>query len=77
MEKAKRFLFTITLTLALSISAYGGDMHAPTAVPPPPPPESATLGTAGEISTPGMSESGDIGSSEFSIEILLALLSLF
>jgi hypothetical protein len=78
MKKAKRFLVTITLTLALGITAYGGDMHTPTAVPPPPPPpESATIDNAGAICVADTTEPGDVGSSELSFEILLALLSLF
>ncbi|HKS28107.1 MAG TPA: hypothetical protein VJS44_09820 [Pyrinomonadaceae bacterium] len=39
MRKLKHLYMTAVLTLALSITAFGGDMQTPSVSSPPPPPQ--------------------------------------
>ena len=81
MRTLKAICAAAILALALSVSAYGGDVSTPGA-PAPVPGHVSTLGVVptnpGDIQTPGevSTAPGDIGMPGFA-DILLALVSMF
>ena len=82
MKTLKAICTAAILALALSVSAYGGDMSTPgSPAPAPTPTQVSTPGVAptnsGDIQTPGEASTapGDFGMPGFA-DILLALVSM-
>jgi hypothetical protein len=84
MKTLRRFCVVFVLALALSLSAFAGDIHTGITAPPPPPQATSTgeitTGVTGEIST---GVTGDISTTatdpttDIFLSLLQSLLSLF
>jgi hypothetical protein len=81
MKTLRRLCAVFVLTLALALSAFGGEITTGVTAPPPPPPESQatttgeiTTGVTGEIST-GVTTTDPV--TEIALNLLQSLLSLF
>lgn len=82
MKTLRQLCVTLTLTLALSVAAYAGEIH--TTVAPPPPAPAATTAD-GQIETPvaGQEETGSSeatatdSAAEIALNLLQSVLSLF
>lgn len=74
MKTLKLFLPATFLSLALCLSVYAGDMSTPGFTAPPPPPTQQALSNETELES---TESGNIATSEFALDIWSALLSFF
>lgn len=72
MKHVKTMLWAAVLSLALSISAYAGDIQSP-GIKQDPPPSPATCSNCETSSA----ESENLETSEFAVDLLLALLSFF
>lgn len=83
MKTLQRFCATAVLTLALTLSAFAGDMSAPGVVNPPPPPPASTTGeigfpgatVMGEMSAPGVTALDPV--TEAALSLLQSILSIF
>lgn len=58
MRKLQQFCAAVVLTLALALSALGGEMGFPGVTNSPPPPQQSSI--TGEISCPGVASTGDM-----------------
>ncbi len=75
MKTLKLILPATILSLALCLSAYAGDMSTPGFTSPlPPPPTQTALGLETDLESTG---SGNIATSDFALDIWLAVLSFF
>ena len=83
MKKLQQFCATTVLTLALTLSAFAGEIGTPGMEQPPPPPH---VITTGDIGTPVVIAKGDIlppGAveldplTEITLNLLQSLFSLF
>lgn len=72
MKHAKRMLWAAVLSLTLSITVFAGDIQTP-GYTGPNPPQPATCSNCETSST----ESESVSTSEFAVDLLLALLSFF
>lgn len=70
MKNVKAMFGVITLGLILSTAALAGDVSTPGYVPPPPPSTAAPL-------QEGQTETADLDSSSFAIDLLIAALGAF
>jgi hypothetical protein len=57
MKKLQQFCAAVVLTLALTLSAFAGDISCPGVIDQPPPQQSSATG---EMGAPGASATGDI-----------------
>jgi hypothetical protein len=75
MRKLKHLYISVVLTLALSITAFGGDMQTPSVSGPPPTTQSSVTGS---IDTPGATfnetSNSDVATKVSVTEITLYLL---
>lgn len=81
MKKLQQFCAAVALTLALTFTAFAGDMSTPGDVPPPPPP-SMTADTSGSntTSTSATATSNVVAVdpvTEAALSLLQSVLSLF
>jgi hypothetical protein len=85
MKKLQQFFAVFVLTLAIALSASGGDILGPgtTSPPPPPPPQNVVMGdtetpdpsATGDTSTPDMVELDPL--LEAALSMLQSILALF
>ena len=85
MKHLKSMLSTVVLSLALSISVLAGDIQSPGVSAPPPPPATCSScdeydsteiqSTSSDVTLPAEAQS--LETSEFAVDLLLALLSFF
>ena len=69
MKNVKAMFAAITLGLILSSATLAGDVATPGYVPPPPPPGAALQ--------EGQTDSADVDSSSFAIDLLIAALGAY
>jgi hypothetical protein len=84
MKNLRQFCAAIVITLALTFSAFAGDINAPgiSTQPPPPPQPSATgkIGRSGVVCTSDMTCSGAVALdplTEITLTMLESMLSYF
>lgn len=74
MKTLRLILPATFLSLALGLSVYAGEMSTPGATAPPPPPTQQAPSNETELESTG---SSSIATSEFALDIWLAVVSFF
>jgi hypothetical protein len=80
MKQLQRLTRAAVLVLAVTMSAFAGEIPIPGAVPPPPPPASALSTTPGEIPTGGAGDAAGLTTQlleELALDLLQRLLSVY
>jgi hypothetical protein len=82
MKTLRQLCVALTLTLALSVAAYAGEIHT-TVAPPPSAPATTTADgqiettVAGQEETPGGEATATESATEIALNLLQSVLSLF